>query len=254
MLEQIVSLNLFAFLLIFVRVGTAFFLFPGFSSQQVSMRLRLTISVAISFLLTPVLMDVLPKYPDSPWTLAVLIVGEVLAGAILGTVALIVFSAMQVAGTVISYVSAMANAMAFDPISQQQSAIVSGFLSTTAMLLLFVTDLHHLLLQSLIDSYSLFKVGNVPDLGDASELIVRHVSGSFKLGVQLAAPFLVVSIVYNLALGLMTRLAPQIPVFFVALPFQLVVSVVVLMLVIPGIMLGFIDHVRDGYIPFLAPN
>ena len=73
MLEQIVSLNLFAFLLIFVRVGTAFFLFPGFSSQQVSMRLRLTISVAISFLLTPVLMDVLPKYPDSPWTLACLL-------------------------------------------------------------------------------------------------------------------------------------------------------------------------------------
>ena len=99
----------------------------------------------------------------------------------------------------------------------------------------------------------MFKVGNVPDLGDASELIVRHVSGSFKLGVQLAAPFLVVSIVYNLALGLMTRLAPQIPVFFVALPFQLVVSVVVLMLVIPGIMLGFIDHLRDGYMPFLAP-
>ena len=83
-------------------------------------------------------------------------------------------------------------------------------------------------------------------------MIVRHVAATFKLGVQLAAPFLVVSLVYNLALGLMTRLAPQIPIFFVALPFQLVISIVLLMIVVPSIMLAFLAHVEDGLVPFLA--
>jgi len=252
MFEQFLSLNLFAFFLIFARVGTAFFLFPGFQSKQVNIRARLSVALAITFLLTPLLMDILPKMPGSPWALFALMIGEILSGAILGTTVLIIFSAMQVAGTVISYVSAMANALIFDPISQEQSAIVAGFLSTTAILLLFVTDLHHILIRSLIDSYSLFQPGVAPTLGDTTELIVRHVSATFKLGVQLAAPFIVVSIIYNLGLGLVTRLAPQIPIYFVALPFQLVVSIVLLMVVVPSIMLVFLDHVNEGLQPFLA--
>ncbi len=253
MLEDVISLNLFAFLLVFVRVGTAFSLFPGFQSKQVNVRARLGIALAVTFVLTPLLVDVLPEMPGSPWLLFALMIGEFLSGAILGTTALIIFSAVHVAGTVISFVSAMANAMIFDPISQQQSGIVSGFLSTAAMLLLFVTDLHHLLIQSLIDSYSLFLPGVAPAFNDAAELIVRHVSAAFKLGVQLAAPFIVVSLVYNLALGLMTRLAPQIPIFFVALPFQLVVSMVILMIVVPSILLTFLAHLEDGLLPFLVP-
>ena len=254
MLEELLSLNLFAFFLVFARVGTAFFLFPGFQSKQVNIRARLAIALAITFLLTPLLMDILPRMPGSPWMLFALMIGEVLSGAILGTIALITISAVHVAGTVTSFVSAMANALIFDPISQQQSAIVAGFLTTTALLLLFVTDLHHLLIQTVIDSYSLFQPGVLPALDDATHLIVRQIAETFKLGVQLAAPFIVVSIVYNLALGLMTRLAPQIPIFFVALPFQLVVSIVLLMIVVPSIMLGFLTHVEDGLMPFLLPK
>ena len=254
MLSEFLSLNLFAFFLVFARIGTAFFLFPGFRSKYVNVRARLAIALAVTFLLTPLLMDILPRMPGSPWMLLALMMGEVLSGAILGTTALIIVSAVQVAGTVSSFVSAMANALIFDPISQQQSAIVAGFLTTTALVLLFVTDLHHILIQSLIDSYSLFLPGVYPELGDATQLIVKQVAATFKLGVQLAAPFLVVSIVYNLALGLMTRLAPQIPVFFVALPFQLVLSIVLLMIVVPSMMLAFIAHVEDGMMPFLAPK
>mgnify|MGYP001158769973 FL=1 len=253
MLEEILSLNVFAFLMIFARVGSAFFLFPGFRGKQVNIRTRLSIALAVSFLLTPLLIDVLPEMPGDPLVLLLILAGEILSGAVLGTSALIMFSAVQVAGTVISFVSAMANALIFDPISQQQSAIVAGFLSTTATLLLFVTDLHHVLIQALIDSYSLFKPGAPHIMGDISELIVRQVSAAFKHGVQLAAPFIVVSIVYNLALGLMTRLSPQIPIFFVAMPFQLVLSIVLLMIVMPSILLTFIAHFQDGLTPFLAP-
>jgi len=253
MFEELLSLNIFAFMMIFARVGTAFFLFPGFRGTQVNVRARLSIALAVSFLLTPVLMDILPPMPGDPFMLLLILGGEILSGAILGTTAMILFAAVQVAGTVISFVSAMANALIFDPIAQQQSAIVAGFLSTAATLLLFVTDLHHVMIQSLIDSYSLFQPGAAHIVGDISELIVRQVSATFKLGVQLAAPFIVVSIVYNLALGLMTRMSPQIPIFFVAMPFQLVLSIVILMIVVPSILMTFLTHVQDGLTPFLAP-
>ena len=108
--------------------------------------------------------------PGDPLVLLLILAGEILSGAVLGTAALIMFSAVQVAGTVISFVSAMANALVFDPVSQQQSAIVAGFLTTAATLLLFVTDLHHVLIQALIDSYSLFKPGAPHIMGDISEL------------------------------------------------------------------------------------
>ncbi|MEE2745562.1 MAG: flagellar biosynthetic protein FliR, partial [Pseudomonadota bacterium] len=168
MFEELLSLNLFAFFFIFARIGTAFFLFPGFSGKQVSARFRLTIALAVTFVLMPLLMDSVPKMPGSPMLLLLLLLTEILSGAILGTVVVIIFSAVQVAGTTISFVSGMANAMAFDPISQQQSAIVAGFLSTMAVLLLFVTNLHHMLILSLIDSYELFEPGKITDVGDAA--------------------------------------------------------------------------------------
>ena len=102
MLEEILSLNVFAFLMIFARVGSAFFLFPGFRGKQVNIRTRLSIALAVSFLLTPLLIDILPTMPGDPLLLLLILAGEILSGAVLGTAALIMFSAVQVAGTVIS--------------------------------------------------------------------------------------------------------------------------------------------------------
>ena len=146
----------------------------------------------------------------------------------------------------------MANSLIFDPISQQQSAIVAGFLSTTAVTLLFVTDTHHLLIRAIVDSYSLFQPGIVPNTADTLHLIARQVSDSFKIGVQFAAPFLVVSMSYYLVLGILTRLSPQIPIFFVAMPAQIVISIVVLSITISSIMLAFLNHVHESLTPFIV--
>ena len=76
MLSEILSLNLFAFFLVFARIGTVFFLFPGFASKYVNIRARLAIALAVTFLITPLLMDILPRMPGSPWMLLALITGR----------------------------------------------------------------------------------------------------------------------------------------------------------------------------------
>lgn len=253
MLQDVLSLNVYAFLLIFVRIGAFFLIASGFSAGQVSPRIRLLIALAVSFILTPTLIDKLPPMPSHPVLLVALILGEFVIGAMIGSVVKILFSAMQVAGTITSFVSAMANALVFDPISESQSAIVAGFLGTIAIVLLFVTNLHHVMLQALVDSYTLFEPGKLPPIGDIAELITRQVAGAFSLGVQLAAPMIVVAFTYYLGLGLLTRLEPNIPIFFVGLPLQILMALVTLMITVPAISLYFLDRANEGIQPFLAP-
>ena len=252
LLDEFLALNVYAFLLIFTRVGTALTILPAFGQQQVNMRSRLAIALALTFVLTPLLTERLPAMPGSPWMLGALILGEFLAGAIIGTIGLILASAVQVAGTVTSFVSGLANALIFDPISQQQSAIVAGFLSNIAILLLFVTETHHLMIRAIVDSYGLFEPGTSPLAGDVLEVIVRNVSATFKIGVQMATPFVVAAFGYYVVLGVMTRLAPQIPVFFIGMPLQIVMALAMMIIVVSSIMLIFINFFRDGLAPFLS--
>ena len=178
MIQEILTLNIFAFIMVFARVGTALFIIPGFGGTKVNMRARLSIALAIAFLVTPALASQLPPMPGAPLNLMLLMMGEVVAGAIIGTVPLILIASVHTAGTIISFVSAMANALAFDPISQQQSAIVAGFLSSIATLLLFVLELHHLFIRAILDSYTLFQPGVAIDFGDTLHLLARHVAGT----------------------------------------------------------------------------
>ena len=253
MLEEILTLNIFAFMMIFARVGTALFILPGFGGNKVYMRGRLSIALAIAFLLTPLLAEQLPSMPGEPLLLFLLIAGEIVAGAILGTVPLILVAAVHTAGTIIAFVSAMANSLVFDPIAQQQSAIVAGFLSMIATLLLFVLEIHHLFIRAILDSYELFQPGVVINFGDTLELLARHVAASVKIGLQIATPFVVMSITYNLGLGVLTRLAPAVPSFFIIMPLQITISIVLLMITVPSIMFVAMGHVESGIFRFIVP-
>ena len=213
MLEEFLELNAFVFILIFARIGTVLMFIPGLGSTRIFARSRLFLALAISFILTPILVDVLPAMPQTPVGLGLIIMGEILAGAFLGLIVRAMFAATQTAGTVISFVSAMANTMVYDPVVEQQSAVVAGFMGTVATLLLFVTNMHHLLIEAMVESYTLFQPGVAPNIGDMVHMLARQIADTFALGVQLASPFLVVSLAYYMGLGVLTRLAPQIPIF-----------------------------------------
>ena len=251
MLGDILQLNVFAFIMVFSRVGTALLIMPGFSAMQVYARARLSLALAISFLATPALVSQMPAVPNEPMMIFLLIGAEILAGAILGTVPLILLASVHVAGTIISFISGMASALTFDPVVQQQSGIVSGFLGTVGMLLIFVTDMHHVFIRAILDSYQLFQPGIAPDIGDTTQMITRHVSQSFLIGVQMSTPFIILNFAYNVGLGILTRLAPQIPIFFVAMPLQLIAALVFMMITTAGIMLAMLNYMSEGMRPFL---
>ncbi len=252
MLEEFLKLNAYVFIVTFSRIGTILIFIPVLGSSRFLARGKLFLGLAISFLLTPIIANILPAMPEKPAELGLVILGEILAGAFLGLIVRAMYFATQTAGTVISFVSGMANTMIYDPVVEQQSAIVGGFMGSIATLLIFVTNLHHVLIEAMVESYMLFQPGVSPNLGDMAQMMARQISDTFILGVQLSSPFFVMSLAYYMGLGVLTRLAPQIPVFFVAMPLQIILSTVVLALTIGGIMTVYLRNFRDNIQPLIG--
>lgn len=252
MLQQLLNLNLFAFFLIFARVGTAFSLLPGFSSIYVPVQVRLLLGLATTFVLTPVLMARLPTLPGSPVRLILLIAGEMIIGAFLASIARFMVSALQVAGTFISYFASIANALVQDPVVDQQSSTIATFLSTVGLTAVFASDLHFLMIRSLADSYQLFPAGQLPMFGDMANSMGHRLADMFSVALRMSAPMLLVAITYYIGLGVLSRLMPQLQVFFFGLPFQISAQFWMLAITISGMMMVFLSFFAAGYGPFLA--
>ena len=251
MLNEFLETSLYGFFMVFARVGTAMALLPGFSAGYVPLRIRLGIALAVTFALVPVLLGTLPPLPKAPIGLGLLVAGEVIIGGFMASLGRVMMSALQTAGTFISYFASMANALVQDPVAEQQSSTISGFLATLGLMCVFVTGLDHVMLRSVVDSYVLFEPGNLPMFGDMSESMARRVAAAFGLGLQLASPFLLVAMTYYIGLGLLNRLMPQLQVFFFGLPFQVTVQLWILMITTSGIILVFLNRFAETYSPYV---
>lgn len=225
---------------------------PGFSSPVVYLQARIFVALGVALVLTPILSAGLPGAPPTVPGLLVLLAGEIIIGAFLGTIGLILASALQTAGTIIALVSSLANAMIQDPIAEQQSSVVSNLLSTIGVLLIFSTNMHHLMLSALSDSYSLFVPGQPLPIGDFTELLSRQTAASFALGLQLSAPLVISGLVYYIGIGLLGRLMPMLPLFMFAMPFQIAAQLWIIMIAMSSIMMVFLAHFNEGFSAFLV--
>ena len=251
MLGLLLSAEIFAVLLVFVRVGAAMMVLPGLGEAYVPPRIRLLLALLLALLVTPAIAGGLPAEPPSPWTLALLVMGEAVIGFFLGTVARLFMSALTTAGMMIAYSSALANALVNDPTAAQQGSIAGSFMTLVALVAIFALDLHHLMLRALVDSYTLFQPGQAPPIGDFSELIARTVAKSFVLSFQLAMPFVAAATIFFLGIGLLSRLMPQVQIFFVAMPLQIAMGLMVLSLTLPVLIMWFVGSLESAMAPFV---
>ena len=218
--------------LIFARLGAAFSQFPGVSSSYIFVRARLMLALAVCVVLYPLLKDFIPKlHLNSSAFLSALVI-EVMVGIIIAISAKICFMAIDVVGSIISMQSGLSAAMFFDPTHNTQISLISSFLFTIAYAAIFVTDTHYLFIQGVMDSYDVFKVGHLPDLGDLSNFVSSTVNQSFILAFKLASPFIAVSFGFLISNGVLARLMPNLQVFFVVTPVQIYVIFGVLFIVI----------------------
>lgn len=212
------SLLIFAGALIFARLGAILMLLPGFGEGSIPPRIRLAFALLFALALGPMLAGEMPAQPERPLQIAGLIINEVLIGLMIGSVARMFLASAAVAGQVIGQQTGLAMAQVFDPSQGQQGALMATFLNLTFMLLLFATNIHHLLLQAAQGSYSLFPVGQLPMIEDAAQWALNAFADAFMIGVQIASPLIVFGLVFYFGLGILSRLMPQAQIFFIAMP------------------------------------
>jgi flagellar biosynthetic protein FliR len=229
------------FMLVFARIGTMVMLLPGLGEMSMPVRVRLTIALVLAAMFMPLHRNAYAIDLKQLGPVLLMLGHEIIIGAILGLTARLSISALQVAGAVIAQQMGLGFVTAVDPSQGQQNVIVSNFLAMLGVTLIFATDLHYLVIAALNDSYRLFAPGAAILVGDVASLVTQTIAGAFKVGIQLSAPFLVFGLLFNLGLGLLSRLMPQMQVFFVGLPLSILLGFLVLLVVVGAMMGTFVD-------------
>jgi len=242
---------IFAYFIVFCRIGSAIMLMPGLSESYISTRARLVTALTITIVVTPLLEKLIPPMPKSTIGFMLIVMAEVIIGILIGSIAKILLSAIHVAGQTISFQIGLSAANIFDPSQGGQSSTVGMFLNTVAILLIFTTDLHHIFLTGVVDSYHLFNPANALPIGGFTDLVTKTVSSSFLIGIKIAAPQLVIGLLLFLGAGVMGRLMPQMQVFFVLMPLQIMIGFFIIMVTLSAGMMMFINFYGETLANFI---
>jgi flagellar biosynthesis protein FliR len=245
-LNDYLTINIFHLFLIFARLSVVFLLLPGLSAGYVPVRLRLMVALMVTVLVLPMVQDILPPQPESAAELVKLIAVEVIIGGFIGALIQVVMAALHVAGHMMSMAIGLMNAFVNDPVQEEQSAVLIGFLNLVAVALIFITGLHHVMIMAIIDSYNLFQVASPIFAEDMLSMMVSLFTQTFYMGVRLAAPLVIFELVFQITSGILSRLSPQLNVMFVLLPMKIMLGVAILMVVLPVIMLTFLQFMDNN--------
>jgi flagellar biosynthesis protein FliR len=217
---------------------------PGWGEQAAPANLRLAAAVLVTAVLAPSLAGNAPPAPANIIDGIPLLVSEVLVGLLLGGGARLMMSALQVAGAAAGIASGLGFAQQIDPLASQTAAIFSGFFSLMGVVLIMQAGLHRIMIEAAADSYAIFPPGQLPPIGDASMFIIDAVANAFRLGIQIAAPVLIFSLIFNMSLGLVARLLPQIQIFLIAMPLSVLLGLAVIALGLGGGIMVWLEEME----------
>ncbi|OKO69851.1 flagellar biosynthetic protein FliR [Bradyrhizobium sp. NAS96.2] len=240
------------FVLVFARVGAMVMLLPGFGESNIPARVKLSIALLLTLIILPLHRNAYHVDLTSISSLGVLMVHELIIGIVLGATARVTLSALNVAGSVIAQQLGLGFVTAIDPTQGQQGQIIGNFLTILGLTLLFATDSHYLVIAALSESYRIFSPGEIMPTGDVAALATNAFSAAFKIGLQLSAPFLVFGLVFNIGLGVLARLMPQMQVYFVGVPLSIMVGFLIFAVVLAAMMSTYFDYF-NGVMRQLAP-
>jgi flagellar biosynthetic protein FliR len=220
----------FAAALLIARIGSACMLLPLVGETELPATIRAGFTLALVALLAPSLAPLLPAQPASPLAAAALVIGEIAIGLWLGWLARLPMLALPMAGQFIAGLTGMANVLEPDPAQTGQNTALGKMFALAAPVALLQSGLYVVPLAALAASYTALPPGAALAGADIAQASLHAVSASFALALRLAAPFLVASILWQAAVGLLARLVPRLQVYFVALPGQILGGLVLLAL------------------------
>lgn len=235
-LDAFLSGHVFAFMMLLARVGAVIMLFPGIGEHYVPPRTRMVFACAICLLMLEPMVPRLPPLPTAPAELARLICYEMIIGFFFGTLVRLIMGTLEAAGMIIGIQTGLSNATMMNPAMATQSSLSSAFLSTAGLILIFITGMDHFLIRTTVALYDLFPAGGAYIPGDMAQTVIHVTNQSFVIGIELAAPFMIMGLLLYAALGVLQRLMPSVQLFLIMMPIEIWGGLAMLSLTIAGIL------------------
>lgn len=218
-------------LLIFARLMGLFTTAPVFSNRFVLIPVRVALAVTSGFVVYPLLRA--EPVPAALPGLVALVVKELAVGMIVGFVASLIFTGLQIAGELLDIDMGFGIVSVLDPMSGQQLPIIGNLQYIVALLLFLSVDGHHGLLLAVMDSYTVIPVGGLALTGPLTEQMLRLGGDLFRIGLVLAAPVLAALFLTTVALALVGRAVPQMNIFVVGLQVKAAAGLALLAVFLP---------------------
>jgi flagellar biosynthesis protein FliR len=207
--------------IVFCRIGACLMLVPGFSSVTVPAQVRLFVALVATFALTPILIAIVqPQVQNaSPLTLALLICSEIVVGGVIGLSGRVFFLALQTMATMMTSAVGLSNIPGTPIADTDPAPALVSLIMLAVTTLFFLTDQHWQVLRGLMNSYDVWHPGEKLSGEMALNQLANRLSEAFVLTLRITSPFIVYSVIINFAVGLINKMTPAIPVYFVSVPF-----------------------------------
>jgi flagellar biosynthetic protein FliR len=223
-------------LLVFCRMGAMMVILPAFGETYISPRFRLLVALAITLVMVGPVAQYIPPIYTNTVALILLIMGEVTIGFFLGFILRVIFNIFSIAGTILTYMVGFANAQLFNPVIQGQGGLHAALLTMAGIVVLQASNLHHYSFVALVDSYILFTPGEALFIGDMASKVMITMAQSFAIGFKLCSPFILAVILFYALMGIMSRLMPQLQIFFLSQPIQILGGTILFILLFATMM------------------
>ncbi len=229
------------FLLMLTRVSGIFIISPFFGSINIPVYIRAAASFVFTVVLFPVV-DSLGAVQAPPSVLAysIAVLEELFIGWLIGFVAYVAFSAIQMAGKIMDMQVGFAIVNVMDPTSGQQMPLIGSFLYNLGIIIFLATNGHHMIIASLVESFRAVPILTMQPSLSLPVILTDFVAATFVTGMKIAMPVTFAILLTNVGLGILARTMPQMNIFVVGIPMQLMIGVGVLSMLLPFYVL-FLD-------------
>lgn len=224
MAAELATSTVWVYLLVFCRIGAALLFMPGFGEIYITPRARLLMALVLSVAAMPLVAPLMPPITNDFLQMVLYVSYEIIIGLYIGLLMRVVQGLVHITGMIIAFQSSLASALLFDATQGSQGSVVGNFMTITATTLLFVSDLHHVMIAAIVHSFDMFRYGQSLPVEEFKEVMGRTLSDGFVIAFKMSAPLTIIGLCVFLAGGLMGRLMPNMQVFFVIIPLQIYVG------------------------------
>jgi flagellar biosynthetic protein FliR len=253
MLKEIVSIPTQEILIVFMmlcRISGVFLLIPPFGDSNVRPVIKVVLGLSISLMMfgefSEIIRPTIKSVADDSFALTLVLISELFLGISFALIVKTLVLAVQVAGLTIASQIGLSAASMFDQSQQVQNSSLGLMLAMLTTIAILESGMHIRIIGSIYDSYNVIPVGEFfSHHNDFTSLVIGSVSKMWSAGIQISMPFILINIAMMVGAGILAKLMPQLQIFFVMLPIQIFVGIMIFGIVLSGILMWFIEFLSS---------